>query len=133
VSELDYTNAVQLQGFSIPGLRRRSAETTVQLGSGQSFVIAGLTYDNSTIGKDKVPFLGDIPVLGAFFKRQQTQKERQELIIVATPRLVGPMEAGTIPPLPGAATASFDPSVGDMIMGTDGLEQRTRPFGVVRR
>lgn len=133
VSELDYTNAVQLQGFTIPGIRRRSAETTVQLGSGQSFVIAGMTYNNSTTTKDKLPFFGDLPVLGAFFKRQQTQKERQELIIVATPRLVGPMEAGTVPPLPGAATASFDPSVGDMILGTDGIEQRTRPFGVVRR
>jgi pilus assembly protein CpaC len=133
VSELDYANGVQIQGFTVPGIRRRSAETTVQLGSGQSFVIAGLTYNNSTITKDKLPLLGDLPILGAFFKRQQTQKERQELIIVATPRLVGPMEAGTVPPLPGSSTASLDPSFGDMIMGTDGLEQRTRPFGVVRR
>jgi pilus assembly protein CpaC len=133
VSELDYNNGVQIQGFTVPGIRRRSAETTVQLGSGQSFVIAGLTYNNTSITKDKLPFLGDLPVLGAFFKRQQSQKERQELIIVATPRLVGPMEAGTVPPLPGSSTASLDPTIGEMIMGTDGLEQRTRPFGVVRR
>jgi pilus assembly protein CpaC len=133
VSELDYSNGVQLQGFNIPGLRRRSAETTVQLGSGQSFIIAGLTYSNSSITKDKTPFLGDLPVLGAFFKRQQNQKERQELIIVATPRLVGPMDPSQVPPLPGSATASIDPSIGDMIIGTDGLEQHSRPFGVVRR
>ncbi len=131
VSELDYSNGVQLQGFNIPGIRRRSAETTVQLGSGQSFVIAGLTYNNSVVTKDKVPGLGDLPVLGAFFKRQQNQKERQELIIVATPRLVGPMDPGSVPPLPGMAT--LDPSIADMIVGNDGVEQRIRQFGVVRR
>jgi pilus assembly protein CpaC len=133
VSELDYNNGVQLQGYVIPGLRRRSTETTVQLGSGQSFVIAGLTYSNSTVTRDKTPLLGDLPVLGAFFKRQQNQKERQELIIVATPRLVGPMDPGQVPPLPGSATASIDPSIGDMILGTDGLDQHKAPFGVVRR
>lgn len=133
VSELDYANGVQLQGYVVPGLRRRSTETTVQLGSGQSYVIAGLSYTNSTINRDKTPFLGDLPVLGALFKRQQNQKEHQELIIVATPRLVGPMEADQLPPLPGTATAGIDPSIGDMILGTDGLDQQKAPFGVVRR
>lgn len=133
VSELDYNNGVQLQGYVVPGLRRRSAETTVELGSGQSFVIAGLTYSNSTVSRDKTPLLGDIPVLGAFFKRQQSQKERQELIIVATPRLVGPVDARAMPPPPGSATAAVDPSIGDMVLGTDGLDQRAAPFGVVRR
>jgi pilus assembly protein CpaC len=133
VSELDYANGVQIQGFTVPGIRRRSAETTVQLGSGQSFVIAGLTYNNSVVTKDKVPGLGDIPVLGAFFKRQQNQKERQELIIVATPRLVGPMDAGSVPPLPVASTASLDPSIVKMIVGDDGVERRVGQFGLVRR
>jgi pilus assembly protein CpaC len=133
VSELDYANGVRLQGYTVPGLRRRSTETTVQLGSGQSFVLAGLSYTNSNITKEKVPFIGDLPVIGAFFKRQQNQQERQELIIVATPRLVGPMYPGKIPPLPGAATAALNPSIGQMLLGTDGLEQASRPFGVVRR
>lgn len=133
VSELDYANGVQLQGYNVPGIRRRSAETTVQLASGQSFVIAGLNYTNSTVNKEKLPLLGDLPIIGAFFKRQQNQKERQELIIVATPRLVGPMEAGTMPPLPGTTEGAPDPTIGDMILGTDGIEQRSRPFGVVRR
>ncbi|WP_347270545.1 type II and III secretion system protein family protein [Rhizorhabdus histidinilytica] len=132
VSELDYTNGVRLQGYMVPGLRRRSTETTVQLGSGQSFVIAGLTYSNSVVSKEKTPFLGDLPVLGALFKRQQNQRESQELIIVATPRLVGPMDPGQIPPLPGT-TNEVDPTIGDMIVGTDGLEQSRAPFGVVRR
>ena len=128
VSELDYSSGVQLQGYTVPGLRRRSAETTVELGSGQSFVIAGLSYSNNAITKDKVPLLGDIPVLGAFFKRQQAQKERQELIIVATPRLVGPMKAGTLPPLPTAASV-MEAAGGSL----DGLDQKKSPFGVVRR
>lgn len=133
VSELDYNNGVQLQGYVVPGIRRRSAETTVELGSGQSFVIAGLSYSSSSVSKEKTPLLGDLPILGAFFKRQQTQKERQELIIVATPRLVGPVEAKDAPPLPGSATASVDPGIGEMITGADGVEQHAAPFGVVRR
>ncbi|HEX7876137.1 MAG TPA: pilus assembly protein N-terminal domain-containing protein [Sphingobium sp.] len=122
VSELDYASGVQLQGYVVPGLRRRSAETTVELGSGQSFVIAGLSYSSQTVTRDKTPLLGDIPVLGAFFRRQQKQRERQELVIVATPRLVGPMEAKDIPPLPGAAALQ-----GDSTLPGDA------PFGVVRR
>lgn len=128
VSELDYGSGVQLQGYTVPGIRERFADTTVELGSGQSFVIAGLNYTNSQVTKDKVPFLGDIPVLGAFFKRQQNQKERQELIIVATPRLVEP---GERPPL--SDPAALDPSVAQMISGKDGVEKAVADFGVVRR
>ncbi|TCM15374.1 pilus assembly protein CpaC [Novosphingobium sp. PhB165] len=130
VSELDYNNGVQLQGYTVPGIRRRSAETTVELGSGQSFVIAGLNYSNSSISKDKLPLLGDIPVLGAFFKRQQNQRERQELIIVATPRLVEPDAAPA--PLPASMTP-VDPTMGQMIVGNDGVDQAVGSFGVVRR
>ena len=118
VSELDYANGVQLQGYVIPGLRRRSAETTVELGSGQSFVIAGLSYSSQSVTRDKTPLLGDIPVLGAFFRRQQSQKERQELVIVATPRLVGPVQAANMPPLPGT---------------TDAIAPDAPDFGLVRR
>jgi len=132
VSELDYGIGVQLQGYVVPGLRRRSATTTVELASGQSFVIAGLSYSNSSITREKIPLLGDLPVLGGFFKRQQNQKERQELVIVATPRLVGPLAPGKIPPLPGSATAPLEPSIGDMLLGTDGLDQHAAPFGVIR-
>ena len=117
VSELDYGSGVQLQGYVVPGLRRRSAETTVELGSGQSFVIAGLSYSSQSTTRDKTPILGDIPVIGAFFRRQQTQKERQELVIVATPRLVGPVQPKDLPALPGSLLDTKNPVV---------------PFGVVR-
>jgi pilus assembly protein CpaC len=130
VSELDYNNGVQLQGYVVPGIRRRSTETTVELGTGQSFVIAGLNYSNSSTTKEKVPFLGDIPVLGAFFKRQQNQKEQQELIIVATPRLVEPE---SVRPDLAKTMPNLDPSVGQMIVGNDGTERAVEAFGVVRR
>ena len=128
VSELDYGIGVQLQGYVVPGLRRRSAETTVELGAGQSFVIAGLSYSSSTVTREKVPLLGDIPVLGAFFARRQNQKERQELIIVATPRLVAPNES---PVIPRGAAAGEGPAA-DLLPGLDGLDQRSSPFGVIR-
>lgn len=120
VSELDFGIGLQLQGFSVPGLRRRSAETTVELGAGQSFVIAGMSYSNANIAKDKIPLLGDIPILGALFRRERESNEQQELIIVVTPRLVGPLEASQVPPLPG--------------VGADGVAapRRNSGFGVVR-
>lgn len=133
VSELDYNNGVQLQGYVVPGIRRRSAETTVELTSGQSFVIAGLNYSTSSISKSKIPLLGDIPVLGAFFKRQENQKEQQELIIVATPRLVEPMRPEDVPPLPGTNIENLHPSFGQMIVGNDGVEDNIAQFGVERR
>lgn len=120
VSELDFGIGLQLQGFSVPGLRRRSAETTVELGAGQSFVIAGMSYSNANVTKDKVPLLGDIPILGALFRRNQETKEQQELVIVVTPRLVGPLEPDQVPPLPGADSSRA------------GRADRNQSFGVVR-
>ena len=134
VSELDYNNGVQIQGFTVPGIRRRSADTTVQLGSGQSFVIAGLSYTNNTTTKQKVPFLGDIPILGAFFKNQSTDKERQELIIVATPRLVSPLKAETAAAMTARITGDDpDLSFKDMILGSNDADKQAAAFGVVRR
>jgi pilus assembly protein CpaC len=121
-----------LQGYTVPGIRSRSAETTVELGSGQSFVIAGLDYDTSSVTKDKVPLLGDIPIIGALFKRQETLKERQELVIVVTPRLVDPLKPDEVPSLPGEGGLS-DPTYGQMIVGDDGVEQAVARFGVERR
>jgi pilus assembly protein CpaC len=134
VSELDYTNGVQIQGFTVPGIKRRSADTTVQLGNGQSFVIAGLSYTNNTVTKNKTPLLGDLPVLGAFFRNQQSQKERQELIIVATPRLVSPLKAetaaGMIANINGEAP---ELTIRDMILGANDTDLKDVTFGVVRR
>lgn len=96
VSQLNYQNGVQMGGTIVPGLSTRRAETTVELGSGQSFVIAGLlqnTHDNSI---DKTPGLGDVPVLGALFRSNAFQRGETELVIVVTPYLVKPVNANDV-------------------------------------
>jgi pilus assembly protein CpaC len=132
VSELDYANALQFQGFSVPAFRRRSTSTTVELGSGQSFVLAGLMYSNSQINESKFPWLGDIPIIGALFKSTNNQQERQELIIVATPRLVTPLAPNQIPPLPGVDTRKYNPTIGDVILNVDQVQDHLAPYGLMR-
>ncbi|KJS29828.1 MAG: pilus assembly protein CpaC [Desulfatitalea sp. BRH_c12] len=92
VSELDFSTAVQIAGYVAPGLNKRTATTTVELGDGQSFAIAGLLKENINETIQKFPLLGDIPVLGALFRSQSFQKNETELIIVVTPRLVKPLD-----------------------------------------
>jgi pilus assembly protein CpaC len=96
VSQLDESSAVRLNNFTIPGVSTRRAETTVELGSGQSFVIGGLlsTSRNNTI--DKAPFLGDLPILGNLFKSRGWRRQETELVIVVTPYLVKPVNARDI-------------------------------------
>lgn len=90
VSELDYTKGVEISGWTVPGISSRRASTTVELGDGQSFAIAGLlkNYTKETI--EKMPLVGDVPVLGNLFRSSNFQKEETELVIIVTPRLVKP-------------------------------------------
>jgi pilus assembly protein CpaC len=93
VSSLDYANAVTLQGFLIPALSQRRAETEVILKDGESFAIAGL-IDNRVIETlNKVPGLGDLPVIGKIFRSRSTQKSNDELLVVVTPHFVKPLSA----------------------------------------
>ena len=92
VSDLDFTNSVRLVGFVVPGLRVRRTSTTVELGDGQSFAIAGLLRENVRTVVSKFPLLGDIPVLGALFQSKEFQKENTELVIIVTPHLVKPLD-----------------------------------------
>lgn len=131
VSELDYTNALVVQGFRIPALRTRSTRTTIELGDGQSFVLAGLMYSTSGNVEDRVPGIGELPIIGSFFKRTQNARERQELIIVATPRLVSPMEAGEVPALPGEGQV-YDPDLGDILLNVDSLDDHVVKHGLMR-
>ncbi len=88
VSSLDFANAVTLQGYTIPALSQRKADTEVVLREGESFAIAGL-IDNRVIKEiAKVPYLGNIPVLGYFFKSKSVQKSTDELLVVVTPHFV---------------------------------------------
>lgn len=106
-SELDYANAVTLQSVSVPALTTRKADTTVELGDGESFVIGGLVSQSTTSSINRVPFLSEIPILGMMFKRQEFSRKERELVIVVTPRLVKPIASNTslATHLPGASQA----------------------------
>ena len=96
VSELSSAGSVTLGGYQVPALTIRRAETTVELGSGQSFMIAGLLTNNSQNLIDKAPGLGDVPVLGNLFKSSSYRKGETELVIVITPYLVKPVDDNDI-------------------------------------
>jgi pilus assembly protein CpaC len=96
VSQLSTTGAVQISGINIPALITRRAETSVELGSGESFAIGGLLQNNLSDTINKLPGLGDLPVLGPLFRSTQFQRNESELIIIVTPYLVRPVP-GRIP------------------------------------
>ncbi|MDH4083648.1 MAG: type II and III secretion system protein family protein [Nitrospira sp.] len=99
VSELDFSNALRTQGFTVPAISTRRAATTIELADGQSFAIGGLLRDNVRESVKKVPFLGEIPILGALFRSSSFQKSETELVIIVTPHLVKPLDmtAQTLP------------------------------------
>ncbi|MFN3231539.1 MAG: type II and III secretion system protein family protein [Alphaproteobacteria bacterium] len=97
VSQLSQAGAIVLQDIQIPGLSTRRADTTIELASGQSFAIAGLIQNRETHDINKVPGLGDVPVLGQLFQSKNFQREETELVIIATPYLVRPIGAGEKP------------------------------------
>ena len=96
VSEIDFQNAVTVNGSRIPGVTTRRVETTVELGSGQSFVIGGLLKASSTNNFSKIPGVGDVPILGALFRSNGWKRGETELMIVVTPYLVNPVAANKI-------------------------------------
>jgi pilus assembly protein CpaC len=99
VSQLDKANGVTFffgtnsngSGLVVPGLDVRRADTTVQLGSGQSFAIAGLLQDQTTLSGSAFPGLGDVPILGALFRSDSFQRNQSELVIIVTPYVVKPV------------------------------------------
>ena len=101
VSELSSEGSIRLNGFNVPALTTRRAETTVELGSGQSFMIAGLLRNANTNNIDKAPFLGDIPILGALFRSTSYRRQETELVIIVTPYLVRPVSGQLASPTDG--------------------------------
>lgn len=94
-SDLDYSNALSLNGIAVPAISTRRADTTVELGDGESFVIGGLVSRTTSSNVDKVPLLGDLPVIGSFFRNNRYTMNEKELVIIATPHLVKPIARGT--------------------------------------
>jgi len=97
VSQLSSNGSITLQGFNIPALSTRRVETTIELGSGQSFAIAGLLQNSVTHDLEKFPWLGDIPILGAIFRSSKFRRQETELVIIVTPYIVQPHNGGTMP------------------------------------
>ena len=100
VSALDFNNGITLQGFRIPALTTRRAETEVELRDGQSFAIAGLLDNITQSDAAAIPILGRLPIVGYFFKSRSERAEQTELMVLITPRLVRPLDPDEVPPLP---------------------------------
>ncbi|MFQ5346585.1 MAG: type II and III secretion system protein family protein [Rhodothalassiaceae bacterium] len=108
VSQLSSVGSVQVQGISVPSLSTRRVETTVEIGSGQSFAIAGLLQNE--LGQDvrKLPILGDLPIIGALFRSDAFRNNETELVVVTTPYIVRPVDARRIVAPTDGETAPSD-------------------------
>lgn len=107
VSDLDFSRGTSIQGILVPAITTRRASTVVELGEGQSFVIGGLIQRNVIANANKVPWLAELPILGAFFKNNSFSREDKELVIMVTPRFVKPRAANAPAlPLPGSNVGS---------------------------
>ena len=121
VSTLDFANALTISGFTVPALSTRKAETEFELQDGQSFVIAGLMDNRVTDIYNKIPGLGDIPILGTFFKSKSVQKSNSELMVLCTVRRVSP----SAEPVAGPKVAQpyMDPSKFDKNLGGGSIKK----------
>ncbi|MDM4772439.1 type II and III secretion system protein family protein [Solimonas sp. SE-A11] len=115
VSDLDFNAGVTSGGVTVPALLVRRTETMIELGDGESFVISGLISSNLRRNVDKVPWLGQLPILGAFFRATEMTREEKELVMVVTPRLVRPLAREVqLPPLPGSKYDGYQPRSGQL-------------------
>jgi pilus assembly protein CpaC len=100
VSTLDFANAVVLNGFRIPALATRRTETELELRSGQTFAVAGLLNNQMQSTLQKIPGIGDIPILGQLFRSRAAQKDQTELVVMITPEILPTNSPGVTPNLP---------------------------------
>ena len=115
VSSLDYTNSITISGFTMPAIQTRRAETEIELKNGQSFGIAGLLDERTTVQLSKVPGIGDVPILGQLFRSRNVNRTNSELIVLVTPTIVDPV-SGAVPtpepavqmPVENLDTGTFD-------------------------
>ena len=108
VSSLDFTNSIVLDGFRLPALSTRRADTEVELQDGQTFAIAGLMNNTLNQTVQKIPGIGDIPVLGLLFKSRAYQKNDTELVVMVTPTIVRRGSTGVSPGLPSLVEPYLD-------------------------
>jgi pilus assembly protein CpaC len=110
VSALDYANGVTIQGFTVPGVSVRNVNTQVELAEGQSFAIGGLLDNRETETFSKIPFIGDIPILGKFFQSKTKNRTNTELMVIVTPQIVRPVPAGQQIALPNFPVPFLPPN-----------------------
>jgi pilus assembly protein CpaC len=128
VSSLDYANGLTISGFTVPGVSVRTVNTEVELSEGQSFAISGLLDNRETENMSKIPFIGDIPILGKLFQSRTRTKNNTELMVIVTPELVRPIPAGQPIPALNYPVPFLAPNTGKQ-MTTPG-QQTTGPVPV---
>ena len=125
VSTLDFGNGITLQGFRVPALSTRKAQTNVELRDGQSFAIAGLLDNLTQEDAAAIPVLSRIPIIGNLFKSKAERAERTELMVLITPRLVRALEPDEVPPLPTLPRRFLPaPGIGEKPAGGSGTGAR---------
>src|SRR5256886_4025843 len=129
VSTLDFTNALAIQGFTIPAISTRRAETDIELKDGQSFGIAGLLDNRAQAQLNKIPGIGDIPVLGQLFRSRNINKSKTELLVLVTPHIIDPVHTTTPPPAnPNLSVPFLDkPKFDEPMPGHDKTESEPSP------
>jgi pilus assembly protein CpaC len=120
VSALDYTHEVTISGFEVPGITTRKVNTEVELKDGQSFILGGLLDNEETESFQKVPFLGDIPILGKLFQSMTRTKSNTELMVIVTPEVVAPIAAGQELPALNYPTKFLPPNSNVAMHNPDG-------------
>lgn len=111
VSDLDFSAGIQIGGVAVPSLIVRRTDTTIELGDGETFIISGLVSRNLINNVNKVPWLGDLPILGSLFRSTSINREDKELVMIVTPHLVRPLaREAQLPPLPGAKYDRYNPN-----------------------
>ena len=130
VSSLDFANGITLQGFRVPALITRRAQTDVELRDGQSFAIAGLLNNLSQEDRASIPILGSLPIIGPLFRSKAERQEQTELMVLITPRLVRPLNPDEVPPLPNELQRFLQPEerLGQELQGGGGaIDAPERP------
>ncbi len=117
VSALDYTNAVVISGYTVPAISTRRAETQVELRDGQSFAISGLLDHRTTDIFNKMPGIGDVPILGQLFRSKNVNHSTEELMVIVTPSIVDPLNDSTSPTPPKLPVPMLDPTQFDKKTG----------------
>jgi pilus assembly protein CpaC len=128
VSSLDFNNGILLEGFRIPAITARRAETEVELRDGQSFAIAGLINNESQNDVAALPILSQLPIIGNLFRSKAERQERTELLVIVTPRLVRPLNPDEVPPMP-TLPSRFLPvgdDIGEQLQGGGGVADAPR-------